>query len=58
MAGLFIAYIYEQMQSENDQKKPAILDCTTQQEFIVEEINPASAHLHQEENEEKCWIDY
>ena len=45
------------MQSETDQKKRGIMDSATQQDFIVEEINPASAHLHQEENEEKCWLD-
>ena len=54
-AGLFIAYIYEQMQSEIDQKKPGIMDSTTpQQDFIVEEISPESAHLHREDHEEKC----
>ena len=46
------------MQSEIDQKKPGIMDSTTpQQDFIVEEISPESAHLHKEDNEEKCWLD-
>ena len=55
-AGLFIAYVYEQMQNETEQKKPSNSASMIQQDFIVEEITPEHvsqvSHIDEEEKSE------